>query len=410
MKITIIGGGLCGLYIAYLLKKVNIDYEIYEKSSRPGGNLKNICVGNKFTVTENNNRFILPYHLNMIDLLNTLKIKYVTVSGKKLLSLTNLDEKSFNNILNKILITYKKDLPTNISAIDYIKSILSDDEYDIFKENLFMEQSLKNEISDFMKYLFFDLKLSNKVICDDNKDNCIQNNYIKIKEIEGTNAIINKLANYVQEKLNLNHKVQEITYMPITNSYLLLINDKLVQVDRLIIATNASIKYITLNIPNKIKNNLNYIKPIKIIKLYTLHDKPIQLKKDRVIQTQSIITNIMLHNSNILESTFIANSSNKNSLLINKNTKEVIQILNKLFKNITGMQFPKIIDYKLCSFNYGAHYNTKIIKTNFWNSHNLIFAGEFVHPYHGWMEGSVMSALDTYKIITKDLFIDRLKH
>lgn len=406
MKITIIGGGLCGLYIAYLLKKVNIDYEIYEKSNRPGDNLKNIKIFGKDTSC--GNRFILPYHLNMINLLNTLKIKYVTVSGKKLLSLTNLDEKTFNNILNKILNTYKKDLPTNIPAIVYIKSILSDDEYAIFKENLFIEQFLKNEISDFMKYLFHDLKLSNKVMCDNNKDNCVQNNYIKIPEIEGTNAIINKLARYVQEKLNLNHNVQEITYMPITNSYLLLINDKLVQADRLIIATNISIKYITLNIPNVIKNNLNYIKPIKIIKLYTLHNKPIELKKDRVIQTQSIITNIMIHDSNILESTFIANSSN-NSLLINKNRKEVIQILNKLFENITGIKFPKIIDYKFCKYNYGAHYNTKIIKTNFWNSHNLVFAGEFVHPYHGWMEGSVMSALDTYKIVTKDLFIDKLK-
>ena len=406
MKITIIGGGLCGLYIAYLLKKVNIDYEIYEKSSRPGGNLNNIKI---FDKEANNNRFILPYHLNMIDLLNTLKIKYETVNGKKLLSLTNLDEKKFNNILNKILNTYKKDLPTNIPAIDYFKSILSDDEFAIFRENLFMEQFLRNEISDFMKYLFFDLKLSNKVMCDDNKDNCVQNSYIKIKNVGGTNNIINKLMRFVQEKVNLGHNVQQITYMPITNSYLLLINDKLVQADRLIIATNASIKYIELNIPNVIKNNLNYIKPIKIIKLYTLHDNPIKLKKDRIIQTQSIITNIMLYDTNILESTFVVNSSNKNSLLINKNKEEVIQILNKLFQNITGVKIPKIIDYKFHKSNYGAHYNTKIIKTNFWNSYNLVFAGEFVHPYHGWMEGSVMSALDTYKIVTKDLFLDKLK-
>jgi hypothetical protein len=406
MKITIIGGGLCGLYIAYLLKKVNIDYEIYEKSSKPGDNLKNIKIFGKDTSC--GSRFIMPYHLNMIDLLNKLKIKYETVNGKKLLSLSNLDEKKFNNILNKIHNIYKKDLPTNIPAIDYIKSILSNEEYAIFKENLFMEQFIKNEISDFMKYLFFDLKLSNKVICDDkNKNNCVQNSYIKI--IDGTNIIINRLMRYVQEKVNLNHNVQQITYMPITNSYLLLINNKLVQADRLIIATNANIKYIELNIPNVIKDNLNYIKPIKIIKLYTLHDKPIELKKDRIIQTQSIITNIMLHDTNILESTFIANSSNKNSLLINKNKKEVIQILNKLFQNITGIKFPKITDYKFCGSNNGAHYNTKIIKTNFWNSHNLVLAGEFVHPYHGWMEGSVMSALDTYKIVTKDLFIDKLK-
>ena len=220
-----------------------------------------------------------------------------------------------------------------------------------------------------------------------------------------------KLTKYVQEKLNLNHYVQEITYMPITNSYLLLINHKLVQADRLIIATNASIKYIRLNIPNVIKDNLNYIKPIKVIKLYTLHDKPIELKKDRVIQTQSIITNIMVcsDNNTILESTFAVNSSNKNSILLNKNEKEVIHILNKLFENITGIKFPKIVDYQFSSYKYGTHYNTKIIKTNFWNSHNLIFAGEFVHPYHGWMEGSVMSAIDTYKIVTKDLFVDKLK-
>ena len=42
MKIVIIGAGLTGLYLASMLKKINVDFEIYEKSSRPGGRIKTI--------------------------------------------------------------------------------------------------------------------------------------------------------------------------------------------------------------------------------------------------------------------------------------------------------------------------------------------------------------------------------
>ncbi|RZL13549.1 MAG: FAD-dependent oxidoreductase, partial [Hymenobacter sp.] len=39
MRIAIIGGGLTGLTLAYYLQKAGVAYDLFEASTRPGGNL-----------------------------------------------------------------------------------------------------------------------------------------------------------------------------------------------------------------------------------------------------------------------------------------------------------------------------------------------------------------------------------
>jgi len=412
MKIVIIGAGLTGLYIGYMLKKINMDFDIYERSSRVGGRIKNINAFNN--MLECGSNLIQPYHFNTIQLLNELKLHSKEVTGKKILTLSNkVDETVFNNLLKKILKIYEKNKSSNMSAKVFIQSILSKTDYNIFISYVFNQEMLENEVSDFMKYLIYDLKLSNCISGNQKIPNCIANKYIQV--IGGTQLITNRLASFVQDSLYLNHELQEIFYQPLTNKYILTINDKYINADKVILACNSSISKIKLFIPSEIVRSIQNVKPIEHIRLYTLHNSSVTslLKLHNVIQSQSILTNISSISENILGMSYIYGSKAEllYKMLSNETSKkEIIEILNKLIENISGIKFPPIIDYVYCFWQHGYHINKKQIKTNFWHKHNLILAGEWVHSYHNTLEGSCMSAIKTFKIISDPLFVDKLIH
>ena len=453
MKIIIVGGGLCGLYLAYLLKNINIDFEIHEKSSRPGGRIKTINAFGK--QLECGSHIIQPYHFNMIGLLNKLKLNSSIIDGTKLFTIVDeINQKIFDNLLNKIKTSYETDKPVNIPAIVYFTSILSSIELNIFKAHIFIEQDLNTEISDYMKYAFYDLKLHNQTICPTfgtktatetvtetgtgtgtetdkiyHHLNCSKNKYIIVNT--GMQSITDKLANLVQEKLYLNSPVTEITHMPITNSYIIRAGDRLINADYLILATDASIKTIRLSIPKEIKQSIYSVHSNPIMRLYTKHHGNINFKTSSIkqmIQTQSVLTNIEKIDSNILGALYVSGpktdllyelltrpingQNNLQNNLQNQTytSKQIKQLLHTLLQNITGQQLPPITEYVACKWKQGSHYNTKKIKTNFWHKHNLILAGEWVHPYHNTLEGSAMSAIETFKIITQNLFEDKLRH
>jgi protoporphyrinogen oxidase len=434
MKVIIVGGGLCGLYIAYLLKNINIDFEIHEKSSRPGGRLKTINAFN--TKLECGSHIIQPYHFNMISLLNKLKLKSSIMEGTKIFTIIDeINQEIFNELLNKIKASYDRDQPKNISAIIYFSVILSRIELNIFRSHIFMEQDLNSEISDYMKYTFYDLKLHNQDVCPTistkrtssnrtkhflSQTNCSKNKYIKVNG--GMQLITDKLAYLVQEKLYLNSPVTEITYLPITNSYMILANGRLINAERIVLATDASIKTIRLSIPKEIKQSIYNINSVPIMRLYTYHTESINLSVDslgEMIQTQNILTNITQIAPKILGALYISGSktdilynllTNSTNSANSANKDEIKKLIHTLLQNITGQRLPKVVDYVFCKWNYGSHYSSRQIKTNFWHKHNLILAGEWVHPYHNTLEGSVMSAIETFKIITQNLFEDKLKH
>jgi protoporphyrinogen oxidase len=415
MKIVIIGAGLTGLYLASMLKKINVDFEIYEKSSRPGGRIKTINIFD--TDIECGSNIIQPHHFTVLNLIKSLRIKTEIINGRKLLSLTdNLSEDKFNKLLKQILKIYNKTIPVpaNMSAYIYFQSILSNSDFNFFRSHIFNEELLQTEISDYMKYLFFDLKLTNHFKCLDKipeKFNCTMNQYIRINQ--GTQLITDKLADFVQEKLNLNNMVQEITYMPLTNSYLLMINDIYIHADKVIIAANASFQNIRLNIPKPIMKSIYNIKSFGSIKIFTKHKSSVydKIKKNDIIQTQSILTNICPISENVLSISYIYGSKSEllYDLLTSTNVdfNKIIQILNKLLKNISGIEFSPIIDYAYCHWSDGYHTNIKPLKTNFWNDYNLILAGEWIHPYHNTLEGSCLSAIETFNLISQELYVDK---
>lgn len=374
MKIIIIGAGLTGLYIGYMLKNINIDFDIYDKTSRPGGKIKTI---DKFdTLLECGESTIRSYHFNTIYLINKLKLR------SKIIKYHNITSSDNDRIFDKIYSNYINDKPVNLSTNIYIRSILSNDEYDIFKTHVLDDKILGMEISDFMKYSFYDIH---------NKDD----EYIKI--YRGTQMITDRLAGIIQDKLYLNHLVQEITYMPLTGTYLLMINGVYTQADKIILAVNSSIKNIKLNIPQNIIETINQTESFNKIKLFTLYKYPFSfINKQGVLQV----------NEKVLE--ISSNPDLLYSLLDNKPHSNIM--IDKLIRKITGYDLPPIDDYIYCNSSHGFHINKKQIKTNFWSQYNLILAGEWVHPYHNTLEGACMSAIKTFDIITSQLFIDKLVH
>ena len=383
MKIIIIGASITGLYLGYLLKNINVDFEIYEKN-------------NKIETKKSN--LILPYHYQIQFLLKRFKLIPTLIKTKHIYSIDIIDdEKHYLNLLIKIQKAFDKENPKNISANTFIQTVLSVSEYNSFIRRIFTIDILENEISDFMKYLFYDLNPFNNLQCTKTKGLACYNNILSINRL----ALKVKLAKLVQEKINYGRNVQEISYMPITNSYLLRINGELVQADKLVIATDASIQKIYLGLPKEILSAINNIKAKQVIKIYTYHKESIKL--DKKIITQTIITDIEKVNDKKLSFRYVGTDD------LSQYTKsELIDIFSKLLKNIISID--DIIDIKIKINDYAIHINKNKIRSNFWDKYNLILAGEWIHPYHEWLESSILSTELTFDIIRKDLYFDKLKH
>jgi hypothetical protein len=137
------------------------------------------------------------------------------------------------------------------------------------------------------------------------------------------------------------------------------------------------------------------------------------------MHTKLMLTNISLCISNpcILIAHIINNSDTEQIYkLIKKSNSDnqIIQIqtifselLSKIF-NTTNL--PSIVSYAYCEWSNGFHIKYSPIQTNFWNKHNIILAGEWVSPITNSFEGSCISAIKTFKIISDPLYFDKLTH
>ena len=74
-KITIIGAGLTGLTIAYLLQKRNISFQILEADTTIGGRIETIIRENGATI-EMGATWFNRFHSHLISLLNELDLGY----------------------------------------------------------------------------------------------------------------------------------------------------------------------------------------------------------------------------------------------------------------------------------------------------------------------------------------------
>ena len=223
MKFVIVGGGITALYIGYMLKQINIDFVIYEKEQKIGGKMMDKKTKYK----------IYPHFKNMINLLKEFNIPIILSPNKPKIKYDSL-------LFEKIKLLYNK-LPLNdITIDDFIKNNLSPSEYILFSSYIQKYKLYQMNVNDYILY---------------NHDNLLLSNQSEHK-IYIDNKIIKKLASSIKNNILVNHNVQEITYMPLTNKYLLKVNDIFINADKLILTTNMNIK---LTIPKQISSQFDHI-------------------------------------------------------------------------------------------------------------------------------------------------------
>ncbi len=111
MKVAIVGGGFCGLLVAYLLEKQNIEATVYEKLENIGGHCKNI------------------YNLNGYSELGTImlsgsQIKELLIELKLDYSEKFIDHCFINENYNKTEHINRNDTQLIIKELNYLQSIL----------------------------------------------------------------------------------------------------------------------------------------------------------------------------------------------------------------------------------------------------------------------------------------------
>jgi hypothetical protein len=244
MKIIIIGGGITGLYIGYMLKEMNIDFTIYEQNCYVGGKMNDTSLYK-----------IYPHFTNMIKLLKNFDTPIILKYNNPILK---FDSKLFK----KIKTLYLKLSPTNISVDEFIKKYLTTSEYNLFLSYIEHYHLHKMNVKDYFKY---------------NHDNLLLMNQSQIT-INVDNKIIKYLHSSITNNVFVNHTVNEITYMPLTNKYLLKVNDIFINADKLILTSTMNIR---LKIPHIITsqftNILSYNKqPTKWENTFYINQKEIK--------------------------------------------------------------------------------------------------------------------------------------
>ena len=332
MKIIIIGGGITGLYIGNMLNKYNIDFTIYEKTKHIGGKIRK------------SKSQIYPHHIHIINLLNELNIKY---NYESINNIYQFDHKLFD----KIRYNYNKINKYDITVGKYLNDILSEDEYKLFMTYIQPLKLDQMELSYYMKYHHDNILAINQ-----------SNKIINI----GTD-IIKQLANPILNNIILNSKIDQITHMPITNNYMLSINDRFINADKIILTTANNIKLI---INKDIKSQLNKIQLFNWIKIKYNTNKKKSNYIDYISSDNDNLYNLII-NDKVSPSQLLDVSDNK-------------PIINYSYKN-----YPN--SYMI---------NKQRLVTNFYVNYNLILALNYINS----LEGSCIIGKNTIDIILNQIY------
>jgi protoporphyrinogen oxidase len=372
----IIGSGISGLYLGYLLQ--NKKYLIFEKNDNIGGRIQ-------YTNFHGNNvqlgaGIIKKNQVNILELLKKLKLKYITVNKEHDTLIPNYNKEEYNHILDKI----KNNKNTiNQSMKDTIRKVLKNDNKKI---NLFIKSF------GYTDYLKADTNLTIKYY----PINDFYDTKSKIHIIEGGNhKIIETLATYSDKKIKLNSGITSIDkhndVWIITDE-----NNNTYQTKHIISTVDIkALKKIKIN-GLESKENINYfIKMIgtnNFLRMYTYHDN-IELNKSIVIP--HIFKQMIPINNNIIMSAYCDNSNaiKTKKLLQNINNKKITEIINNYIS--TSPVKDKIIKY----WDVGTHYYKPSYnyKKNYYSEDNFSIVGEVIGYEQGWMEGAIHSVNNWFK-------------
>ncbi|AYV76299.1 MAG: amino oxidase family protein [Terrestrivirus sp.] len=417
----IIGGGISGLYSAYLLNKIfeisNI--LIIEKSDRVGGRICTIF--DRETPIELGASRISYHHNNMINLVNNLGL------GSKLVKTPNIDKYYYeeeNGIIIKTLMDKESNFRKIISEV--INLINSNDEN--------VKKIAENYSLYFFIEHFYDTKTAEMIkdqfgysgdILHQSTLKAIEMFETEFKEGGGFYKLDGGLVQII------NKLVENITNVGIK----IMVSNELVDISE----NESNNSKFKCKILNKITTQVNYIDANKIIFALTHND----LTKIPFLYTSNIFNK--LHSSvmnkplmrvygvfelngggnwyddigNIVTNSLIrqikpidpevgiimvsysdtVNAEVINNLAVNDNElfkKEIFFHLRKLFPNKT-IPNPLRLHYHFCESgthiwkpSYDPDEVSKKIMTPFDNEH-IYIVGEVYSPLHNWMEGAVIS-------------------
>jgi len=367
----IIGSGISGLYLGYLLKDKK--YLILEKNDNIGGRIQQTNFHGK--IVQLGAGIIEDHHPNMINLLKKLKMKYNVGYKESDRLVPNYNKEEFNKILDQIK-KFKDNKDKSIK--DVLKDVLKNDTKKI---NLFIKSS------NYTDYFKADAKMTikNYPIKD------IYDDKSKIYFIEGGNhKIIDELAKYSKKNIKLNCKVKSIEKED--DLWFITDNKNIYQTNHIISTVdikalkNIKIKGVDISYFKKMIGTNNFLR------MYTYHDN-VELNKTTVIP--HIFKQMIPINNNIIMSAYCdnTNATKTNELLKNINNKEITEIINK-FTSATSVKDKFIKYWPVGTHYYKPSYN---YKKNYFIQNNFSIVGEVISYEQGWMEGAIHSVNNWFK-------------
>ena len=371
----IIGSGISGLYLGYLLQNKKI--LILEKDNNIGGRIQKIDFHNN--TLQLGAMIIKNYHTNIIELLQKLKLKYNIFYKESDNLIPNYNKDDYNNIIQKL-----KNIknPKSQSMKDTLKDIFKNDNKKI---NFFIKSF------NYTDYLKADTKLTlknypiNNFLDNKSKNYIIEGGYYKI---------IDELSKYSQKNIKLNSTV--INIIKDDNIWIITDNNNNIYQTKHIISTVdiKALKHIKINGIDK--DDINYFKKMvgsnNFIRMYTYHDN-VELHK--IIIIPHIFKQIIPINNNIIMSAYCDNNNaiKTRELLKNMTNKDITNIITKYIK-ATPVKDKLIKYWEVATHYYKPSYN---YKKNYYSKDNFSIVGEIISYEHGWGEGAIHSVNNWFK-------------
>ena len=387
----IIGGGISGLYLNYLLTKNNKTL-LLEKNNYFGGRALDIKFHDSYIklgagISELHNKHLLK-------VLKKLKIKSPKFDGS--INVISKEKVNINKMIVQIKHMYKSksfDIIKHMSVSEFIIKYLGQNFFNQYSKYIEYTDFFDSSIESYIKYYNInDHKQSDYVI-------------IYVDWMLLINILIKHIKKYNQ--LKKNYEVTQIKFNKETNTYI--INNTYETKNIVFAATIKSLSNIIKKSSLPININYNdYIGYVPFIRIYTYHKNGHNINAPRYNIVNNKLHKVLLLNDKIL---MVSYSDNANALYWYKlmnNKKELINKIKISLKEIFN-QDVEIDDIKIAFWEEGVHYykpksglKVKEIIKKLSNPHdNIYVCGEMLSIKQGWVEGAIQSADNIFKIINK---------
>jgi len=410
--IIIIGGGIASLYSAYKLlqKDENLKILILEKNDYLGGRMKT------FQKTINNHRFIFEegagrFNSNHKLLINLIKELGLNDNIIKLSAITEFhpshgykkdNEKIFLKknpflYINKVIKQSKyenKEYLQKYTFIEYAKKILNESEIKFLLDSF----GYYKELVSFNAYDAINLfKIGINQYLEFYGLNCGFHSIIK--------NIKNKIKNYNNTKILLNHDVNNIKYN--NKLFIFYTNDKIYKSKKCILAIPKP-NLLKLNILNSIKKELNSILCVPLCRIYAIFKKKDiwfkYINKTTTNNNSRYIIPLDKTNGSIMISYTDSSYANYWNNINDEST--LINLKNNIFKTynirINDPIFLKKFYWKCGEGMWKKNKDSTLLSKKILQPFSeipLYICGENYSESQGWIEGALQTSVHVIKLL-----------